>query len=87
MLSAPSVPIQAPVQHPSIPFVPAYARMVEFERLREELRKTEMVRERQVEMLNVLADDALHGLDVPQVRFVFLPPTPFLACCMHVCSH
>ena len=67
MLSTPSVQIQAPVQHSSIPFVPACARMVEFERLREELRRTEMVRERQVEMLHVLADDALHGLDVPQV--------------------
>jgi len=65
MLSAP-VPVQAPVQHPSIPFVPASARMAEFERLREEIRKTE----RQVEMLHILADEASHGLDVPQVRLV-----------------
>ena len=65
MLSAP-VPVQAPVQHPSIPFVPASARMAEFERLREEIRKTE----RQVEMLHILADEASHGLEVPQVRLV-----------------
>ena len=69
MLSAP-VPVQALVQYPSIPFVPACARMVEFERLREELRRTEMVRERQVEMLHVLADEAMHELDAPQVRLV-----------------
>lgn len=65
MLSAP-VPVQAPVQHPSIPFVPVSVRMAEFERLREEIRKTE----RQVEMLHILADEASHGLDVSQVRLV-----------------
>lgn len=66
MLPAPP-PIQAPVQYPSVPFVPARARMAEFERLREELRRTEMVREKQVEMLHALANEASHELDVPQV--------------------
>ena len=41
--------------------------MAEFERLREELRRTEMVRDKQVEMLHALAAYASHGMDVPQV--------------------
>jgi hypothetical protein len=67
-LSAPA-PIQAPVQCPPLPFVPALARVVEFERLREELRKTEMVREKQLEMMQALTNEVLHELDAPQVRF------------------
>jgi len=69
MLSVP-VPVQAPVQYPSIPFVPARARMAEFERLREELRRTEIVREKQVEMLHALASEVSHELGVPQVRII-----------------
>ena len=58
----------APAQHHrSIPFVSARARIAEFDRLREELRKTEVVRERQVERLNALAGEASYELDVPQV--------------------
>ena len=59
--------LSAPVRHPPIPFVSARARVAEFERLREEIRKTEMVRERQVEMLHVLANEASCELDGPQV--------------------
>lgn len=51
-------------QQLSIPFVSARARIAEFERLREELRKTEIVRERQVERLHALAGEA----SAPQVR-------------------
>lgn len=79
MLSASAqVPTQVPVQHPSIPFVPAYGRMAEFERLREELRRTEMVRDKQVEMLHALAADASHGLDVPQVWIFLTPHAPYM---------
>jgi hypothetical protein len=67
-------PAQAPVQYPSMPFVPAHARIAEFEMLREELKRTEMVRERQVEMLHALAGEVSCGLDAPQVRLVSLPP-------------
>ena len=68
-----SVPIQAPAQYPSMPFVSAHARMAEFERLREELRVTEMVRDKQVEMLQALAGDASCELETHQVRpFLFL---------------
>jgi len=67
MLST-SVPIQVPVQYPSIPSVPAGTRMAEFERLREELWKTEMVREQQVAMLLALAQEASYKLGAPQVR-------------------
>jgi len=80
LLSA-SVPVQVPVQYPSIPFVPAHARMAEFEMLREELRRTEMVRDQQVEMLQALAQEASHGLDVPQVR-LSLSQLALRACCV-----
>lgn len=75
MLSVPA-PIQVQVQHPSIPFVSARARLAEFERLREDLRKTEAVRERQVEMLHVLANEASQELDAPQVRTRFSSSYP-----------
>ena len=66
MLPAPP-PIQAPVHYPSAPYVSARTRVAEFERLREEIRRTEMVREKQVEMLHALANEASHELDVAQV--------------------
>ena len=56
--------------------------MVEFERLREELRRTEMVRDQQVEMLQALAIEASHELDVPQVRLFLL--TPVATCVLGV---
>jgi hypothetical protein len=60
--------LPVPVQHPPIPFVSARARIAEFERLREELRRTEIVREKQVERLHALAgESASYELDVPQV--------------------
>ena len=74
MFSTSSVPVQVPVQYPSIPFVPAHARMAEFERLREDLRRTEMVRDQQVEMLQALADAVSDELDLPQVRLFQLTP-------------
>lgn len=68
--------LQPPVQHLSIPFVSARARIAEFERLREELWKTEMVREQQVERLHALADEASYELDVPQVWLTVSPTHP-----------
>lgn len=73
--SAPA-PVQGSVQCPPLPFVPARARVVEFERLREELRRTEVVREKQLEMLHALTNEVLHELDVPQVWFTPLQPSP-----------
>ena len=79
MLSSTPFPIQTPpVQHPSIPFISACARIAEFERLREELRETEASRERQMERLSVLACQSTYELpEVPQVR---LPP-PYMRVC------
>jgi hypothetical protein len=60
--------LPVPVQYPPIPFVSACARIAEFERLREELRRMEIVREKQVERLHALAGkSASYELDVPQV--------------------
>ena len=59
MLSAPT-----PVQPSFSLFVPARVRVAEFERLREELRKIEMVREKRL--------GVLRELDIPQVRVVSL---------------
>jgi hypothetical protein len=59
--------------------------MAEFERLREDLRRTEMVRDQQVEMLQALAEDVSCGLDVPQVRLALsLSPLVRLVCVLMV---
>ena len=55
------------VQHPSIQFISARARLREFEKICEEIRKTEIVRDEQMERLHVLASKASNELDVAQV--------------------
>ncbi|KAF9789840.1 hypothetical protein BJ322DRAFT_561924 [Thelephora terrestris] len=73
MLSTP-FPIEAPAQHSSIPFVSAHARIAEFEQLREELRKTDIAREMQVERLNALVFQASYELPaVPQFGGSMMP--------------
>lgn len=61
MLSAP-IPIYA--QHPTIPFLSPRARIAEFGKLLEDLRKTEIIRELQAEKLYAMAREAP---EVPQV--------------------
>ena len=80
--------LAAPVQHHSIPFVSARTRIAEFESLREELRKTEIAREKQVERLYALASDSMSfGLGAPQVRIFFSPfPLPYLFVSLYALS-
>ena len=74
-----STMLPAPVQHLSVPFVSARARIAEFERLREQIRRTDIVREMQVERLHALACEPPYEFNRPQVRLFVSPPPPPLS--------